>query len=93
MVLLEAMSSGLPIIASHVGGIPEVVSDGENGILIPPAKVDAIVEAIHRFSNDSPLRSRISKNNPIKIKEQFTWKKIALNYQAIYNEALKPQPS
>ncbi|MBI3595922.1 MAG: glycosyltransferase [Nitrospirae bacterium] len=93
MVLLEAMSCGLPIIASHVGGIPEVVADGENGILIPPAKVNAIIEAIHRLTNDSLLRSRISQNNPTKIKEQFTWIKIALNYQAIYNEALKREPS
>lgn len=93
MVLLEAMSCGLPIIASDVGGIPEVVADGENGLLIPPGNVNAIIEAIHRLTNDSLLRSRISQNNPIKIQEQFTWKKIALNYQAIYNESLYRKPS
>jgi glycosyltransferase involved in cell wall biosynthesis len=93
MVLLEAMSCGLPIIATNVGGIPEVVADGENGILIPPGKVNAIIQAIHRLVRDSVLRSRISRNNPSKIREQFTWTKGALGYQAMYDQVLKHERS
>jgi glycosyltransferase involved in cell wall biosynthesis len=47
-VLLEAMAAGLPVVASNVGGIPEIVIDGVTGILVPPGDADAIVAALHR---------------------------------------------
>ncbi|HUR82778.1 MAG TPA: glycosyltransferase family 4 protein [Thermoanaerobaculia bacterium] len=47
-VLLEAMAAGLPVVASNVGGIPEIVVDGVTGILVPPGQPDAIAAALHR---------------------------------------------
>lgn len=52
LVALEAMRAGLPIIASNVGGLPEIVQDGETGLLIPPNDVDALVEAISSLTNE-----------------------------------------
>ncbi len=54
--IIEAMAAGLPVIASHVGGVPEQVLDGETGILVPPGDVDALAAALARLAGDSPLR-------------------------------------
>ena len=52
LVALEAMRAGLPIIASNVGGLPEIVDDGQTGLLIPPNDVDALVEAIRGVTTE-----------------------------------------
>ena len=57
-VLLEAAHAGLPIIASRVGGIPEVVTNGENGTLIPPNESDALRDALQALLDDSALQDR-----------------------------------
>lgn len=62
MSVLEAMSWGLPVIASPVGGIPEVVKDGYNGLFVPPTDISAISAAIHRLVEDEPLRLQMGKN-------------------------------
>ena len=57
--VLEAMSYGLPVVASRVGGIPELVKDGESGLLVDPGDVDALTMAIERLSVDTALRVRM----------------------------------
>jgi glycosyltransferase involved in cell wall biosynthesis len=58
--LLEALATGTPVIATEVGGIPEVVRDGENGLLIPPANVDALAASIDRLVRDDELRASLA---------------------------------
>lgn len=62
MVLIEAMSFGLPIIASRVGGIPEIVEDGVNGLLVRPADPAELAKAIEEVVNNSQLRRNLSVN-------------------------------
>jgi glycogen synthase len=59
-VLVEAMVSGVPVVASRVGGIPEVVVDGETGVLVPPGDVDALAEALDRLVADPERRRAMS---------------------------------
>jgi glycosyltransferase involved in cell wall biosynthesis len=60
--VVEALAVGCPVIATAVGGVPEVVTDGENGLLVPPRDADALAGAIRRFFADEPLRVRLSEN-------------------------------
>ncbi len=58
--VIEALAVGSPVIATSVGGVPEVVHDGENGILVEPGDPQALAEAIARFFSDADLRSRLA---------------------------------
>jgi glycosyltransferase involved in cell wall biosynthesis len=58
--LVEALAVGTPAIATHVGGVAEIVTDGENGLLVPPGDPAALAEAIRRFLGDDALRARLA---------------------------------
>jgi glycosyltransferase involved in cell wall biosynthesis len=58
--LLEALAAGTPVIATAVGGIPEVVRDGKNGLLVPPRDVAGIASAIERLVQDNALRASLA---------------------------------
>lgn len=60
-VLLEAMARGLPVVATAVGGVPRLVRDGGNGLLIPPGSPDALADAVARLAGDPDLRTRLSR--------------------------------
>ncbi len=74
---VEALASGLPVIASRVGGLDDVVSDGRNGILLPSGDVQALSQAILRLVADAELRRRMSLEARRTAEEQFDARKNA----------------
>lgn len=67
-VLLEAMVAGLPIVATNVGGIPEIVRNGENGFLVRPKDSRALAEKVLLLLKNKSLREHISRNNRLKVR-------------------------
>jgi ubiquinone/menaquinone biosynthesis C-methylase UbiE len=83
-VLLEAMSSGLPVVASDLGGIPLVVEDGANGYLIPPGDVDALAQRLHTLLKDPSERERLGKAARASVVESFNWDNVARRLTKIF---------
>ncbi len=71
VVLMEAMASGLPVVASAISGIPELIDDEENGLLLPPRDSQAIANALARLHGDRELRERLSEAAQRKVEEQY----------------------
>lgn len=69
--ILEAMAAGLPVVASNVGGVPEVVVEGETGFLVPPGDPQSLAAAIERLLDDSALRHRLGAAGRIRVAEHF----------------------
>jgi len=86
--VLEAMASGLPVIASDVGGIPEIIQTGINGILIPPGDSLAIQESIDMLATDKILRNDLGANARKCVDSTFNWKNTAAKTLSYYKEIL-----
>ena len=87
IVLLEAMATGLPVVASRVGGIPEVVRDGRTGILVEPANARALADALMELCRDENLRITMGADAKDRA-AAFDWKTITPRILSIYQEAL-----
>jgi glycosyltransferase involved in cell wall biosynthesis len=72
LVLLEAMSRGKPVVATTVGGTPELVEDGETGLLVAPRDVDALREALRRVLDDAELAQRLGAAGARRVRERFS---------------------
>jgi glycosyltransferase involved in cell wall biosynthesis len=70
--ILEAMAASLPIVATQVGGIPELVTDGENGLLVAPADPAALAQAIRQLADDPEESERMGKRGRERMEVQFT---------------------
>jgi 2-deoxystreptamine N-acetyl-D-glucosaminyltransferase/2-deoxystreptamine glucosyltransferase len=86
-VLTEAMASGLPVVASDVGGIPEVVRHEETGLLVPPGDVDALAGALDRLVADPELRGRLAAGARDHARG-YAWPHLAGRVAALYTEVL-----
>jgi len=86
-VVLEAMASGLPIIASSVGGVPGIITDGENGFLVEPRNPEQIAKNVFLLLKDSLLRNKISQNNKEKAKD-YSWENVVLQLEEVYRNCI-----
>jgi glycosyltransferase involved in cell wall biosynthesis len=88
--LIEAMALEKPVIATAVGGIPEIVEDGVNGILIPPKSPEHLAKALERLLTDSRLRRKMGKAAAESVKD-YSWSNIAERYEKLYCELIQKQ--
>jgi len=91
VVLLEAMYHGLPVVASNVGGIPEIVTNQETGILTTPGSPKAISEAILSLIERPKQRRFFSERGKRHVLENFTWGKIASAFELVIEKSLNSQ--
>lgn len=84
--MLEALSSGLPIIATDTGGTKELVKDGENGFIVKMKSADDIAEKIEKLINDENLRERMGELSRQRALE-MSWKNVAEKYVKLYKDA------
>lgn len=87
--LLEAMSLGVPVIASAAGGNPELVYTGETGLLVPPLNPEAWARALERLLGDDGLRRRLARAGRDFARGEFTMERVAARTEAVYVEALE----
>jgi glycosyltransferase involved in cell wall biosynthesis len=89
----EAMACGLPVAATTGGALPEVVEDGVTGILVPPGDAPALAQAMRTLMGDTDLRRRMGQAGRERVLEKFSWRKAALETEAVYHEALGGRPA
>jgi N-acetyl-alpha-D-glucosaminyl L-malate synthase BshA len=82
--ILEAMCFGCPSVSTRVGGIPEVVEDGESGLLVSPGDVDALAKALEGLIHDAPRRRALGRAAQSRAQTQFSAEVIVPHYEALY---------
>ncbi len=87
--LLDAMASARPVVATRVGGIPEVVEDGVTGILVPPRDDDRLADGIVRLLKDEPLRRRMGEAARARATEKFSAERMVEDTLRVY-QRLRP---
>jgi len=88
-VALEAMAMKKPVVASNVGGIPEVVVDGKTGFLVPSKNPKAIAEKVIFLLKNPQIAKEIGERGFQRVKGNFTQEKLARNYERLYEELIK----
>jgi len=91
-VLLQSFSYGRPVIVTNVGSLPELVIDGEAGLVIPPKNSEALAKAIISLLEDNVLRKKMGKN-ALKMAEKLSWDNIARMHLRVYEEVLNERRS
>jgi glycosyltransferase involved in cell wall biosynthesis len=88
IALLEAMAAGVPIVASAADGIPEMVRDGETGLLVPPADAAALAAGILRLAGDAALAARVRDRARAVVAAEYSVEAAAARYEALYASLL-----
>lgn len=96
--VLEAMASGVPVVATRVGGNPELVIDGETGSLLPPSNPELLAKAIEHYAFDKELRGRLGIAGRRRAESVFELDKMINDYDALYRRLMpkewrEPRPS
>jgi glycosyltransferase involved in cell wall biosynthesis len=87
--ILEALALSRPVVASKVGGIPEMITDGVNGLLVPPHDPDALAAAIARLLRDHPFADTLGRRGHDMVHDRFDLGVMVKAVQAIYEEGAR----
>jgi glycosyltransferase involved in cell wall biosynthesis len=88
-VIAEAMCCGIPVLASRVAAVPEIIRDGETGLLVAPTDVEALMLALKRLSYDSALRQNLSINAAAHAKREFSLERMIDHYVEVFDELVE----
>jgi glycosyltransferase involved in cell wall biosynthesis len=89
ITLLEAMQAKVPIVATRVGGIPDVLSYGQTGFLVAPKNLDALADAISTTQKNAALASRLATAAKKTFEEPYSAATMASKYNAVYRKILE----
>jgi glycosyltransferase involved in cell wall biosynthesis len=87
-IVVEAMAMGKPVIASKVGGVPEIVVDGKTGILVPPRDSEAIRRALERLIHRKETRIQMGLEGQKRVKQLFSIRRTVQQTEQIYGQLL-----
>jgi colanic acid/amylovoran biosynthesis glycosyltransferase len=91
IVLMEAMAMEIPCVTTHIAGIPELIRDGLDGMLVAASDVEGLVEAISTLIDDTKLRDRIAKSGRARVMEHYELSRSVEGLAAIFAERLEAQ--
>ena len=86
MAMLEAMAAGRAVIASSVGGIPETIVDGDNGLLVPPHDEPALARALAQVLGDDALRARLARGARATVERHYSTEVVCGRLSALYRD-------
>ncbi len=84
VVLLEAMSYGVPVVASDIGGITDIVEHERSGLLVPPGDPDQLARALERLARDAGLAARLGAAGEQRVRSDFGWPEIMAKWERLY---------
>lgn len=86
IAVIEALAAGLPVVASRVGGIPELIEDGQSGLLVPPQEPAVLAAAIERVVGDRSWAKRLGTNSQAAVRSRYDVTVMAQANEALYDE-------
>ncbi len=87
--VLEAMASGLPVVATRIAGNEELVVNGETGALVPTEDVESLRESLRPLLVDAKMRERMGRASRQRVEQSFSWDRVVEQYQKILEDAVR----
>ena len=84
--LIEAMAAGLPVVATRVGGVPEVVAEGRSGFLVPAGDDEAMADRILRLASNPALGQQLGQAGRERARDHFSEERMVAEYDRMYRE-------
>jgi glycosyltransferase involved in cell wall biosynthesis len=88
---IEALAAGKPVVATRVGGIPDVVRDGEDGFLVPPGDVEALADRLAELATDDQLRERMGEAARARVRERYSVERLVDDVDRLYRSLLEAE--
>ena len=93
MTIIEALAAGRPVVATEVGGVPDVVDDRETGFLVAPGATKAMAERLEVLARDPALRASMGETGRERVLRRYAVERLVGDVDALYRELLGPDAS